>query len=271
MLALMCLVFLGCVSLAAWPKGAACDVPQSMPAASLLLLGEMHGSREAPAFAGAVVCSCAKKGPVALGLELPPAEQGRIERYLASDGDADAKRRLLSGDFWRSDKDGRASSAMAALIESARRLRHEGSQVTVFGFSDILPGKTYDASIAQIIRDFHAAHPGLPVVALMGNVHASQTSFQVGGHDLVTAASLLKDLHPTSVLLAYPSGTIWACMPDCGVHEVSDRWGIARQPGLHQGSPMGGYSSSYILPAITASPPAVGNARDTRGESSPSK
>lgn len=265
--ALMCCVFLGCASLTAWSKGDACDAPQSLSSSSLLFLGEMHGSREAPALAGEIVCSYAKKGPVALGLELPPSEQDGIDRYLASNGDADAKRRLLSGDFWRSDKDGRASSAMVALIESVRRLRHEGSQVTVFEFSDILPGKTYDASIAEIIRDFHARHPGLPVVALMGNVHASQTFFQVGGHDLVTAASLLRDLHPTSVLLAYQSGTIWACMPDCGVHKVASEWGVARKPGLYTGSPMGGYASSYVLPGISASPPAVGETRTARRES----
>jgi hypothetical protein len=267
----MCFVFLGCVSVAAWSNGVACDVPQSMPSGSLLFLGEMHGSREAPAMTGEIVCSYAMKGPVALGLELPPAEQDGIERYLASDGDADAKHRLLAGDFWRSDKDGRASSAMVALIESARRLRHEGSQVTVFTFSEILPGKTYDASIAEVIRGFHAVHPGLPVVALMGNVHASPVPFQVGGHDLLTTAYLLRDLHPMSVLLAYQSGTIWACMPDCGVHKVADKWGIARKPGLYAGSPMGNYSSSYVLSGITASPPAVGDAQGTKSESSHSE
>ena len=216
--------------------------------------------------AGEIVCSYAIKGPVALGLELPPSEQDRIDRYLASNGDADAKRRLLSGDFWRSDKDGRASSAMAALIESIRRLRHEGSPIIVFEFSDILPGKTYDASIAEIIRGFHARHPGLPIVALMGNVHASQTFFQMSGHDLVTAASLLRDLHPTSVLLTYQSGTIWACMPDCGVHKVASEWGVARKPGLYTGSPIGGYASSYILPGISASPPAVGGTQTAGGD-----
>ncbi|HVX03578.1 MAG TPA: hypothetical protein VHA71_00500 [Rhodanobacteraceae bacterium] len=259
MSALIILVFLSCFSLTCWASGTACGVPSGIPASDLLLFGEMHGSSEAPALVGGIVCARAGQQPLALGLELPPDEQAPIDRYLVSDGDIEAKQRLLSGDFWRSDKDGRASAAMAALLESVRRFRHEGLPVTVFTFSDILPAKTYDASIAQAIRDFRTKHPRMAIIALMGNVHASPMPFRVEGHDLLTAAYLLRDLHPTSVLLAYQSGTIWACMPGCGVHKVASEWGNARKPGLHEGSPMGGYSTSYVLPRITASPPAVDN------------
>lgn len=259
MSALIGLVFLSCFSLTCWANGTVCDAPNGMPVSDLVLFGEMHASSEAPALVGAIVCARARQRPLALGLELPPDEQTAIDRYLASDGNIEAKQLLLSGDFWRSDKDGRASAAMAALLERVRHFRHEGLPVTVFTFSDILPGKTYDVSIAQAIRDFHSKHPGVSIVALMGNVHASPMPFQVEGHDVLTAAYLLRDLHPTSVLLAYQSGTIWACMPGCGVHKVASEWGSAREPGLHEGSPMGGYSTSYVLPRITASPPAFGS------------
>ena len=146
---------------------------------------------------------------------------------------------------------------MLQLLERVRQLRHLGAPITLFTFSEILPGKTYDASIAQDVRTFHTAHPALPIVALMGNVHANPQPFQAGPNEILTAAYLLRDLHPTSVLLAYPSGTIWACMPKCGVHPVASHWGNARKPGLHKGSPMGLYASSYVLRNITASQPAI--------------
>lgn len=235
-----------------------CNAPEGIPKANMLFFGELHGTKEAPELVGRVVCARALKGPVALGLEIPTSEQAVINRYLASDGGAASKAKLLSGDFWRTDNDGRASTAMLALIEHARNLKQLGLPITVFAFTQINAGMTYDASIAQTIRDFHSKHPQLRVVALMGNVHASQSPLRIFEPEIIPAGYLLRDLHPISVFLAYRSGSIWACMPDCGIHRVDSEWGDARQPGFYNTSPMQGYSVAYVLPSITASPPAIG-------------
>lgn len=233
-----------------------CLLPAEFPRTRMLLFGEMHGSVEAPALVGDVACAYAKDGPTALGLEIPGAEQDAIDRYLDSDGGADARAALLAGGFWTQAPDGRSSVAMLALIERMRVLRGQGLPLRVFAF-DLPTEDDRDAAMAGAIRAFHAAHPDTRVVALMGNIHASQTPIARGEGTIITTASLLTDLEPSSMLLLYRSGTIWACMPGCGVHPVNSKWGADKAPGLHPSSPMAGYSATWVLESITASVPAV--------------
>jgi hypothetical protein len=237
-----------------------CGEPPGTPQASLLLFGEMHGSREAPELIGRIACSSALRGPTAIGLELPTTEQNAIDAYLVSDGSESSKRKLLSGRFWQEGRDGRSSTAMTDLIEYVRTLNKQGVPLQIFAF-DSPSGLTRDASLAQGIRDFHADNQNLSIIALMGNVHASQQPIQRNGEQIVTSGALLHDLSPISVLVAYRSGSIWACMSGCGVHEISSDWGGGRQPGFVDESPIPGYDVSYVLPTITASPPAVDGIR----------
>jgi hypothetical protein len=233
-----------------------CALPAEFPRAGMLLFGEMHGSVEAPAFVGEVACAYSKDGPIALGLEIPGGEQAAIDRYLDSDGGTEARSALLAGAFWTNSPDGRSSAAMAELIGRMRVLRGQGRALNVFAF-DLPSGGDRDAAMADAIRAYHVAHPGVRIVALMGNIHASQTPIARGEGTIITTASLLTDLGPVSVLLGYRAGTIWACMPDCGVHPVQSQWGKQRAPGLHPSSPMAGYSMTWVLERITASEPAL--------------
>lgn len=246
------------------PSQFSCNVPQGAPRAKLLMLGETHGSNESPELAGRIACADALKGPVVLGLEIPTSEQAAIEEFLASDGGNAAKTRLLSRDFWQTDKDGRASAAMFALIEYIRWLKRRDLPVSIFAFAQRgeRRGITRDAALAGSIRKYRLKHLKTRMIVLTGNVHASHAQvLELGESRIVPAGYLLGDLHPTSVLVTYPSGSIWACMPDCGVHQVgSKRWTRAK-PGFYNKAPMPGYSISYMLPSITASPPAINGER----------
>ena len=237
-----------------------CHVPEGVPETHLLLLGELHGSKEAPALAGKIACARAVTGPVGLGLEIPLSEQIAIDSYLSSDGGKDAKQKLLAGEFWQTDDDGRASTAMFDLIEYIRQLKHRGMPVSIFAFakSGIRRHTTRDAALARSIRNLHAEHSALRMVVLVGNVHASQAPvLQLGKESLVPAGYLLRDLHPVSVFLGYPAGTVWVCMPDCGIHQTGEV-GVTQKPELfYRESPMPGYSMSFMLPSITASRPAI--------------
>lgn len=85
-----------------------CSWPLTMPAPSLLLVGEVHGTNEAPALVGDLACASAKSGnAVVVALEVPIEEQARLDRFLTSDGtDADQKA-LLNSEFWtRRPQDG---------------------------------------------------------------------------------------------------------------------------------------------------------------------
>jgi len=235
-----------------------CNAPEGIPRSNLLLFGEMHGSVESPEVIGRIACARALEGPTVVGLELPTKEQTAIESYLASDGSKASRARLLSGPFWQQSKDGRSSMAMIDLIEYVRKLKQQDIPLTVFAFdAQTNIDTSRDSAIAQSVRNFRAANPSLPIVALMGRVHASQAPIHRGDQLIITSGSLLQDLNPTSVLLGHPSGTIWACMPDCDIHQVDSSWGTAKQSGFTNESPMLGYSTTYVLPSITASPPAI--------------
>ncbi|MGH8232925.1 MAG: hypothetical protein ACREPU_01835 [Rhodanobacteraceae bacterium] len=193
---------------------------------------------------------------MALGLELPSTELAPIDRYLGSNGDAAAREALRSAPFWLHG-DGRSSVAMVDLIDSARRLKEDGLAVSVFTLDPDLAGAADDnEAIAHAVRVFHGKHPALRIVALMGNLHAGQTKISPFGSTITPAGYLLRDLHSVSVYVAYHTGTIWACMGTCGVHELSSHWFPARKPGFYPDAPMEGYSVSYMLPRVTDSPPA---------------
>lgn len=239
-------------------KPVKCGSPGDLPPASLLLLGEMHGSVEAPRVAGDIACARAVEGPAALGLEIPAGEQPAIDRYLDSDGGRDAKAALLASRFWQHGEDGRSSVAMAELIERVRQLRQQGLPLSLFAFDIQSSGsENRDAVLADAIRAHRAAHPDTAIVVLVGNVHASLAPMDIEGQRIVTTGSRLADLRAVSILLTYHRGTIWACMPDCGIHAVSGRHGEGRPAGLAEDVQVRGYSRVYVLPSITASPPAA--------------
>jgi len=244
-----------------------CNAPSGVPSTSLLLLGELHGSKESPKLAGEIVCGEALKAPVVLALEIPTTEQSPVDRFLASNGGAGAKAELLSHQFWQADVDGRASAAMFELIAYMRKLKHAGLPVSVFAFARGGARRhiTRQAALADSLRDFVKQHPNLSMVVLTGNVHGSQAPFlQFGnGPKIIPTGYLIRDLHPVSVLIAHPTGTIWACINDsCNVHPIKGGWGATLPPAhFHDQAPMEGYGISYMLRHITASPPAVSGLR----------
>jgi len=234
-----------------------CTLQQGLPAGKLLLFGEMHGSIEAPKLISDLTCSLSKSEEIAVGIEIPSQDQQLIDNYMNSRGTKTDVEALTSGYFWQKGRDGRSSAAMLRLIEDIRALREEGHAIYLFAFDD-QPGAKLErnVAIATGIRRFHAAHPDTKIIALMGNIHAMQSEMTTSDGVLVPSGSLLHDLHPVSVLITYPAGTIWACMPTCGTQSLTPR---SPKPGagFMLGAPLDGYSYSFQLSSITASPPAM--------------
>ena len=231
---------------------------QNVPQGNLILFGEMHGSVESPELIYQVACSLSKSQAVVVGLEIPSEDQPLIDSYLASRGAKSDQESLTSSSFWQNGTDGRSSVAMLKLIEDDRALGNEGVPVTLVAFDDQpSSGLDRDAAIAKGIRRIRAAHPEAKVVALMGNLHAMSEPMQLDGRELTPSGSLLEDLRPTSVLIAYPAGTTWACMPICEVQTL-EAVQVAEGPsGFRTGVAIRGYTHTYVLASITASPPAV--------------
>lgn len=236
---------------------AACSWPLNMPAPSLLLVGEVHGTNEAPALIGDLACASARYGkPVVVALEIPIEEQASLDYFLASKGSDADQAALLASRFWtRQSQDGRSSAAMLKLLQRLRTLRTEGAQISVLAVDDGMSGSR-DAGMATRIRAAHNAVPA--VIALLGNVHASREKGRQSAPDHEPAGYLLSDLNPHSLYVRGPAGTAWVCVPECGVTSIPDNRHVGDKRGyLPAAGLIPGYDGLYAPASSTASPPAI--------------
>jgi erythromycin esterase-like protein len=193
----------------------------------LLLLGEMHGTREAPALAGRLAEEYAAAGPVVLVLEIHDTEQAAIGRYLDSEGSDDDLAQLLAGRFWQvtADRnDGRRNAAALALVEDMRRLRKAGREVSVLAMDpgDLDGSQSRDKAMADFIRTALARMPEGRMVVLSGNVHAMRRKPQYAPPEMQDPmGSRLADLDLFTINLGAAKGQFWACgQSECGPRKL---------------------------------------------------
>lgn len=107
------------------------DVTKIKP--QVILVGEIHGTNEMPAFVSGLLCSLLQSGKsVILSLEREVQEQESLNRFITSEGTEADRRALTSHYGWRSKgQDGRSSEAMLALLEDVRKLRKSGHRIGV--------------------------------------------------------------------------------------------------------------------------------------------
>jgi hypothetical protein len=134
---------------------------------SMVLLGEMHGTAEAPLLTKAfcdLYTSHGKK--VILALEIPKEEQSYINQCLKT-GDSTI---LAKSRFFREIKDGRTSTAMARLIVASSKKEN----VQVCCFVDNKKGisqREHDSLMAVNILQAKAKDPEAVIILLAGNIH----------------------------------------------------------------------------------------------------
>lgn len=197
----------------------------------LVVLGELHGTREMPQLVQALAEAYAGQGtPLHLGLELPATENARLATYLSSNGDAAARQAVRATSYWRTagkPHDGRRNEDTLALIEAVRVLRAQGHDVQVVGFDQVLPAAqagtgARDAAMADALRAHHATLPSDGrLLVLTGNVHAMRT--QPEGLPWPPMTALLLDLQPYAVRVDARSGQAWGCTQhrQCGARSLS--------------------------------------------------
>lgn len=267
-----CILLLATYAIPACARDGACDVPaglhQALRPARMILMGEVHGTAEAPAAFGTTVCHALEHGlAVSAGLELTPDQTAALARYLASSGDEIAVARLLRTPFWsRAAQDGRASVAMMLLVERLRQLQQRYPLLSVFslaedsGLAD--PGSVRDAAMAARVRAERERRPEALILTLTGNVHnrlaPSPAGARPGGEAVPRPmGALLTDLAPRAVLLETDGGSAWVCAPECGVLNLP-RHGPPADPRVpfRELASDPAYTSLWSLGAGTASPPA---------------
>jgi hypothetical protein len=225
----------------------------------VVLLGEIHGTVEAPRAASSLACEALDAGlEVTIGLEIPQEEQDAVDRYMQSRGTDWDRIQAMRGDFWQRDyQDGRGSSGMLDLVESLRRANSEALRVVLI---DNPNAPNRDHFMATRLQAEIAERPRSFVVVLTGNLHSQVTTgsalsvdYAPMGYQLTT---LLPETEMVSLDITHEGGTAWVCTPDeCGV--VHLRGNDSAPLGVHI-DVHGEHTRAGRLHvgAITASPPA---------------
>lgn len=215
----------------------------------VLLLGEIHGTVESPAFVGDVACHAAEAGlEVVVALELPPTAED------------------LNSMAWQRDyQDGRTSRAMADLLNRLAGLRRAGHNVRVAWFDARPPGggQARERAMAANLASSMEASPEAMHIVLTGDVHSRITKGSRWSPDYEPMGYLLSRRigakRLTSLNASHSGGTAWICAPDCGVARLrgrgpEQRWTIE----IDEATRPAGHHGWYGVGTIAASPPAVG-------------
>ena len=243
---------------------------EAMGGKQLVLLGELHGTRETPYLVGQVIQHLVAQGEtLVLALEIARQEQADVDRYLDSSGDAQARAQLLSARHWQdASHDGRDSQSMLQLIERVRVMRKAHAPVQLVLVDDLegfRSGGNRDELMARHLRAAIARNPGARMLYLAGNLHArvrppAQKMLDRDGKPielLPSAGQQLSDLAPWSVRIDAAQGNAWFCgHKGCGVNPLLDR-GAQHSANLEWMGPQEGWDAQLLLPRFTASPPAI--------------
>jgi hypothetical protein len=236
-------------------------IPPGVIEPGVVLIGDLHGTREIPRFVGELVATVARERPVVLGLEILPGETPSLDGFLASDGGPAARDRLLADPWWRAEyQDGRRSVAMFELLEAMRARKAAGAKIEIARIDAPAGDEDRDQGMAHRVLELRHDHPGAVIVVYAGNLHtmrkgmASQPGHPWMAMHLATEGVAFVSLNPH-----YEDGSAWVCRTasaaECGAGLV------AGAPGPHEirlePSPDGNYDGWFGLGPITASPPAA--------------
>ena len=246
-------------------------LPAQARPGGVLLLGELHGTREVPRFVAQGACQTASLGqPVTVGLELPVENQERVTRFLRSAGGEEDWLKLMEAPFWRNPyPDGRGSEAMANLLDQLRQLRAQGLDVDAFVFDHPgAQGQAKEDLLADTVLAWVRRTPGRFFVVVSGNIHPRTTPGLPWDRDYQPMGLKLSRQWPGVVALdvAYNTGSAWICSVtgetkqglECGVRPArgkdnGDRFFVH----LFDRPNPEGYHGVFYVGAVTASLPAV--------------
>ncbi|WP_158238444.1 TraB/GumN family protein [Luteimonas rhizosphaerae] len=193
----------------------------------LVILGEMHGTREVPLLAGDLVEHWSTASPVLLALEIPAGEHPALRDTVAggaTDALIDGLRRRAWWALAPAQNDGRRSEDALALVQRVGALRRAGRDVAILPFDPrdrrCVELDNCDAAMAHVIRRAHAALAGGRVVVITGNVHAMRQRPRNAPalFPQRPMAAHLRDLAPVSIEISAAHGAFWACVDEapCG-------------------------------------------------------
>lgn len=282
-------------ALAKHPKGdVRCALPEGWGAVARLhpryvILGEIHGTAEAPAFFGNLACTLAARGErILIALEQDSDKNAAFQTAWHLPHARFAAARDTLG--WEGQNDGRESEAMFAMLERLHAARARGLSIDLVAFNgardeaqqkrfSALPGQgPHEAAQAENIREAANAGRYDLVLVLVGNAHALKRPINRRGAEYEPMAMRLAPTEQiVSLNVKTAGGNAWTCERkpgvtpnrpvssgdiECGSHAFRGD-GDLRKPsfialGAFPGETAdGSYDGYYWLGNVTASPPAL--------------
>jgi hypothetical protein len=237
-----------------------------LQAGGLVMLGELHGTQQIPAFVADLACQGAvRELAVRVGLEIPRSEDEALAAYLTGSGAAADRAALLDAEHWqRPDQDGRSSEAILALIDRVRALRQGGLDVDLFAFdaSSWADWNERDAAMAARILGRATAEPEALVLTLSGNLHNRTVQGLPWDPNAVPMGVLVQRARPDGISLdvRHAGGTAWICQQEgCGVARLAGgAAGTGRRIELRAEPDELGQHGTFSVGPLEAAPPAVG-------------
>lgn len=235
------------------------------PEARYVIVGEHHGTTETPAAFAQLVCDAARRGPVTVALEFPETMQPAFDAFLGAPEDAAAAATLHDTLFWTrapDTQDGRSSVAMLDMLQSIRRQKAQGRDVTIRAF---MSGQRRPAGFDQSYHELDMAsglaraardRPEARVLVLVGSFHAARTRYSED--DFLPAAAHLPPGEVISLYLPQQGGQAWSCTVEaCGVQDIMTIDDPGERGVILRPSEGGLFDGVVALGPATASPPAV--------------
>lgn len=230
----------------------------------VIVVGEIHGTAEAPRAIGEIACAASKQGPVVVALELEDTLQPALDAFVAAPDAASAFASLEGSSLLdRAVQDGRTSEGLLALLNRVRELKAAGRDIAVHPFQPLssprgagLDQAWYELNMGYLLGQARHGRPDARVIALTGNIHAQKTPFARYPDIGVPATGHLPARETLSLKIAQQGGASWSCGPDeCGVSPAMASYDPDARGVIWTPAEDGGFDGVLALGPWTASPP----------------
>lgn len=271
---LLCVLALASCSRPPDPQQLACNPIEGVAqvlATPGVFIGDMHGTRESPAFLRDLSCHVMKSGrPLVVAMEYDARDQAVLDRFLVETEDEAAGRLLTSTQHWRGNRDGRASTAMRDALLAVRQYARASGSVVGFVAYDLRVDtwQERDPASARYISEMRAKDSaGVFWIVFGGNVHARKVKGMstAGYEENEPLGYLIRDWNLIHLDAEYRGGSSWGCIQgtdgvDCSVRQLGEPCSpdCPKQTVIRLGSRMwrgDAYDGTYDVGKLTASPP----------------
>lgn len=249
----------------------------------IIILGETHGTKEAPAFTADLLClSLAQNNRTLLLLEYPVNQSKALQDFMISPDTAESLKTLFESPewFWNTTfSDGRSSVAMLELIKSVKGFNQNGAPVGIAGFQPVnikdgdgdMPQQPYDRAMGENITSYVNADKWDKIIVLVGGLHAQRDRVELGDTRFDPVASYIQPDMAINLEFAHDAGESWSCIgavdengqyaPNCGSNPsgryVPDGAALKPVPSISIHTTSGNFDGTFYVGALSASPPAA--------------